>query len=255
MIGLRKLVVGHGACDIVEPIDLNLPPGQFTAIVGANGVGKTTLLKTIAGMQPSLSGQVQIDGLTLAHMRHRNRSRTLAYVDSETPLFGRMTVLDVVASGRVPFRPWWQWTSKLDDAAAVEAALESCGMTSFAPRKFDSLSSGERQRVWIAAAFAQNVPHLLLDEPTSRLDIRYAVDVLKLLKAKARNGATVVASMHDLERAALFADRIIMLGERRMIADGDPREVLNSMNLQRTYGLELEVSDENGMLWIRPKIF
>jgi iron complex transport system ATP-binding protein len=165
-----------------------------------------------------------------------------------------MTVRDVVAMGRLPFRPWWQWTNEIDDNRAVDAALTACHLEAFVQRDFAMLSSGERQRVWIAAAFAQTTSHLLLDEPTSRLDIRYAIDVLRLLRIAATNGSTVIASMHDLERAALFADRIIILGEGRVIADGAPADVLTSAILYRAYGVTIDVRHEKGQVWLAAQV-
>lgn len=254
MIEIADLVIGHGACDILAPLNLQFKPGEFVAIVGANGAGKTTLLRTIAGLLPALAGNVRIDGTRVASMRAPVRARKIAFVDSETPIFGRMLVRDVVAMGRLPFRPWWQWSCEVTDMQAIDEALNVCALQDFAAREFATLSSGERQRVWIASAFAQSTASLLLDEPTSRLDIRYAIDVLKLLRAAAGRGAVVAASMHDLERAALFADRIIVMGERRILADGPPPLALTEQTLEAAYGVKMEVRHESGRVWLLPYV-
>jgi iron complex transport system ATP-binding protein len=223
---------------LLDAFDLDVLPGEFVAIVGANGVGKTTLLRAVAGFHPAAAGHVSLDGVELGTLAPHRRAQLVAALGADAEAPSGMTVREVAISGRFARHPWWDWTRGDDDVEAVVAALGRVDLAEKADRAFDTLSSGERQRAWIALALAQGARALLLDEPTSHLDARYALDVLDLLHGIAREGTTVVAVLHDLNEAAAFADRIAVLGEGRLLAYGAPALVLEPEILRRAYGVE-----------------
>ncbi len=237
-VALRGVRIEVAGRVLIGTFDLDVLPGEFVAIVGANGVGKTTLLRSVAGLTAPAAGHVSLDGTDLAALTPHRRAQLVAALSADPEAPSGMTVREVALSGRFARHPWWDWTRADDDVDAVVAALERVDLAEKADREFETLSSGERQRAWIALALAQGARALMLDEPTSHLDARYALEVLDLLHGIAREGTTVVAVLHDLNEAAAFADRIAVLGEGRLIAYGPPSEVLDPGTLRRAYGVE-----------------
>jgi ABC-type cobalamin/Fe3+-siderophores transport system ATPase subunit len=233
--GVRIEVAGRA---LLDAFDLDILPGEFVAVVGANGVGKTTLLRAVGGIDAPAAGAVSLDGVELGALAPHRRAQLVAALSADPEAPNGMTVREVALSGRFARHPWWDWTRGDDDVEAVDAALGRVDLADKADRAFDTLSSGERQRAWIALALAQGARALLLDEPTSHLDARYALEVLELLHGIAREGTTVVAVLHDLNEASAFADRIAVLGEGRLLAYGAPAEVLDPAILQRAYGVD-----------------
>ena len=183
---------------------------------------------------------MRIDGVAVGAMTAFERARRIALVTSDDVLLDALAVRDVVAIGRFPHHRWWQWRSREDDDTAVVRALEAVGMSDFAERLFASLSSGERQRVWIALGLAQETPILLLDEPTSHLDLRVAHEILALLRELASSGKLVVCALHDINEAAAYADRIALLGNKTMLAIEPPESLLNDKRLDSVYGITME---------------
>ena len=240
MIQLEELTIGIGGRSLVREIDANIISGEFVAILGSNGVGKTTLLRTICGLKPALSGHVRIDGSSIASLSTLERAKRVALVTTDDLLTDALTVREVVAIGRFAHHRWWQWHERPDDELAVQQALESVRMEAYANRLISTLSSGERQRAWIAMGVAQSTPVLVLDEPTSHLDVHVAHTILSLLRNLARNGKTVLCVLHDLNDAAAYADRIMLLGCGEMLAFGSPGEVLQPQLVERAYGIAME---------------
>lgn len=240
MIELHDVTLAAGGKPLLDAIRARFDAGEFTAVLGPNGVGKTTLLRTIAGLHSPASGTVEVDGRSLGRMRAIDRARRVAFVTSDEVLTDALSVRDVVGIGRYAHHRWWQWRERADDREAIERALEAVGIAPLAGRSFATLSSGERQRVWIALGLAQETPSLLLDEPTSHLDVRVAHEILALLRELSRSGKTVVCVLHDLNDAAAYADRIALLGDGRLLCAASPDDVFAGNLLERAYGIEME---------------
>lgn len=239
MIELHDVSLSVGGHPLVSRIHARIGTGEFVALLGPNGAGKTTLLRAIAGLHPIDTGTILLDGEHIANLDARARARRAAFVTGDEVLLDALAVADVVAMGRFAHHRWWEWRSSEIDARAIGHALAAVAMTSFRERLFSTLSAGERQRVWIALGLAQATPILLLDEPTSHLDLRAAHDILALLRELARAGKTVVSALHDVNEAAAYADRITLLGEGRLLAPAASDAVLSDSVLERIYGIEL----------------
>ncbi len=243
MIDLQGVTIAAGGRPLVHGINARIETGEFVAVLGANGVGKTTLLRVLAGLAQQNSGTVSIDGTSLGAMTPAARAKRLAFVTSDDVMSEALRVRDVVAIGRFPHHAWWQWRTTEEDEAAVAAALDAVQMTPFAGRLFTTLSSGERQRVWIAMGLAQLTPILLLDEPTSHLDVRVAHEILALLRNVAKAGRAVICVLHDLNDAAAYADRLMLLGSERMLAFDTPGAVMTPQLIETAYGISVERID------------
>jgi iron complex transport system ATP-binding protein len=247
-----ELRIGHR--QLLTDVTFEAKSGEIVAILGRNGVGKTTLLRTLAGVRPPERGSVTIDGHESFTMPPARRARVIAHIAGDDLFMDRLTVRDVVAMGRYPHHRWWQWREEPTDRAAIERSLMAVNMESFATRRFDTLSSGERQRIWLALAFAQEARVLLLDEPTSHMDVRVAHDILTLLREQSHGGKAVICVLHDVNEAAEFADRILLLGNGSVLSIDTPSRVLSSSLLQTAYGIHMElVETASGALRVFPK--
>lgn len=243
MIALESVTVAAGGRTLVRDINARVGSAEFVAVLGANGVGKTTLLRAICGLQGCMNGRVVLDGTPLASLAPLERARHIAFVTSDDVLSEALRVCDVVAIGRFPHHAWWQWRATRADEAIVEGALKAVQMQQYAERPFTTLSSGERQRVWIAMGLAQETPILLLDEPTSHLDVRVAHEILALLRDLAHEGHAILCVLHDLNDAAAYADRLMLLGCERMLALDVPERVLTRELVRSAYGIDVERID------------
>ena len=237
---MRDVALDVGGHPLLSRLNARIGAGELVAVIGPNGVGKTTLLRALAGVHRTSGGTMLVDGTAIDAMAAMQRARSIAFVTADDVLLDALAVRDVVAIGRFPHHRWWQWRTREDDDAAVAQALASVGMSDFSDRLFSSLSSGERQRGWIALGLAQETPILLLDEPTSHLDLRVAHDILALLRALASSGKLVVCALHDVNEAAAYADRIALLGDGTMLAMEQPDALLNDVRLDGVYGIALE---------------
>ncbi|MEH3089228.1 MAG: ABC transporter ATP-binding protein [Microbacterium arborescens] len=233
--------LGYGDRVIVDELDLVVPAGRITAIVGANACGKSTLLKSMARLLTPRTGQVLLDGKDIHRMSTRQVARDLGLLPQSPISPEGIAVSDLVSRGRTPHHgPLARWTRADDDAVAQ--ALDATDTAAIADRSVDELSGGQRQRVWIAMALAQQTDVLLLDEPTTFLDVSHQIDVLDLLTDLNRaRGTTIVMVLHDLNLAARYADHLVAMAAGRLFAAGEPSEVLTADTVRAVFGLDSRI--------------
>ncbi|MFF7486503.1 ABC transporter ATP-binding protein [Streptomyces luteogriseus] len=242
-LAARGVTVGYGGRAVIDELDVAIPPGVITTIIGPNGCGKSTLLKTLARLLKPARGAVVLDGEDIGRLRTRDVAKKLGLLP-QTPLAPEgLTVADLVARGRHPHQSWLrQWSS--DDADVVERALAMTGVSDLADRPVDALSGGQRQRVWISMTLAQGTDLLLLDEPTTYLDLAHALDVLDLVDDLHESGRTVVMVLHDLNLATRYSDNLVVMREGSILAQGHPRDVITAELLHEAFGLRARVIDD-----------
>ena len=234
------LSVTAGGALIIDGIDCSVPHGSFTALVGPNGAGKSTLLRALAAVERPNSGTVRFAGSDLRAMQRRARARVLAFVEQDAATELALTVREVVALGRLPHESLLGGPAASSEAV-ITAALETVGMTDFAERVLTSLSGGERQRVLLAKALAQEPQLLLLDEPTNHLDIGAGLETLELLQSVASAGSTVLAALQDLNLAATWCDRVIVVADGAVVAAGPTSDTLTAELIGDVYGVDATV--------------
>ena len=235
------LTLGYRERTVIHDLDLEVPAVRLTAIVGANACGKSTLLRSMSRLLTPSAGQVLLDGKRVHRMPARELARTLGLLPQSPLAPEGITVSDLVRRGRNPHQGMLSRWSR-DDDEAVAAALEATGSLELADRAVDELSGGQRQRVWIAMALAQQTDLLLLDEPTTFLDVAHQVEVLDLLVDLNRDrGTTIVMVLHDLNLAARYADHLVAIADGRVHSAGPPDEVLTAARIEEIYGQEVVV--------------
>ncbi|WP_409238956.1 ABC transporter ATP-binding protein [Streptomyces sp. PA5.6] len=242
-LAARGVSVGYGSRTVIDDLDVSIPPGVITTIIGPNGCGKSTLLRTLTRLLKPVSGSVVLDGQDIVKLKTRDVAKKLGLLP-QTPVAPEgLTVADLVARGRHPHQSWLrQWSS--DDAGVVERALAMTGVSDLADRPVDSLSGGQRQRVWISMTLAQGTDLLLLDEPTTYLDLAHAIDVLDLVDDLHESGRTVVMVLHDLNLATRYSDHLVVMKAGAILAQGHPRDVITAELLQEAFGLRARVVDD-----------
>ncbi|WP_314820612.1 ABC transporter ATP-binding protein [Arachnia propionica] len=233
MLATQNLGCALGKYPILNGVDLEVPEGEMMALVGPNGTGKSTLLRTLAGLLPIQSGRVLVAGRDLVKLSPLERARTLAMVGQQEETPADLRVAEVVALGLLPHRPPWSGGGRKERNAVAEA-LEQVSMTAYTNRGFHQLSGGEQRRVLLARGLAQRTELLLLDEPTNHLDIRHQHALLRMVRGLGR---TVIAAIHDLDLAATYFDHIVVLNDGGVAADGKPSEVLTPELVGDVFGM------------------
>lgn len=242
LLAAESLVAGYGGRTIVDDVDLELPAGRITVIVGANACGKSTLLKTMSRLITPESGAVVLDGKKISEVHTKELARTLGLLPQQPIAPEGIAVADLVGRGRHPHQKLFRsWTAE-DDRAVVEA-LEATGTADLADRSVDELSGGQRQRVWIAMALAQETDILLLDEPTTFLDVAHQIDVLDVLAdLNQRRGTTIVMVLHDLNLAIRYADTLVAVKDGRIHAMGAPDDIVTSELIEEVFDLSNQIT-------------
>lgn len=237
----RGVRLGYGERIIVDGLDLGVEAGTVTTIIGPNGCGKSTLLRALGRLLKPSGGEVLLDGKNISSIPTREVAKILGVLPQAPSAPEGLTVADLVARGRHPHQTWYrQWSS--DDESAVGRALAMTGLADLADRPLDELSGGQRQRAWISMALAQGTDLLLLDEPTTFLDLAHQVEVLELVRhLHEEAGRTVVMVLHDLNLAARYTDRLVAMRDGKVVAAGTPHEVLTVDLLRRVFDLDAKI--------------
>ncbi len=238
---VEDLSLGYGDRTVIDHLDLHVPPGRVTAIVGPNACGKSTLLRSLSRLLAPRTGRVVLDGKDVHRMPAKQLARTLGLLPQSPIAPEGITVADLVGRGRHPHQGIFsRWNTADDDAVA--AALDATATATLAERPVDELSGGQRQRVWIAMALAQQTDLLLLDEPTTFLDVSHQIEVLDLLTdLNHTRGTTIVMVLHDLNLAARYTDHLIALTAGQLHAAGHPDDVLTEDTVRAVFGLESKI--------------
>ena len=242
VLRLDGVHAGYGARPVLHGVDLRLRAGEVLGVIGPNGAGKTTLVHVLSRVLPVQSGSVWIDGAPLASFARRALARKLAVMPQAAMLPEGFLAIEVVRMGRTPFVRAWRGPGP-DDEAEVERAMRQTGVWGLADRRVEHLSGGERQRVVLARALAQRPRVLVLDEPTSHLDLRYQAELLRAARQAAVAGVGVLLVLHDLNLAARACDRMLLLTDGRVVATGTVGQVLVRSRLERAYRTEVDVFD------------
>jgi iron complex transport system ATP-binding protein len=234
------LTLAYDSRVIASTLDVSIPDGSFTVIVGPNACGKSTLLRALAGLLEPKRGTVVLDGASISSYRAKEVARRLGLLPQTATAPEGISVADLVSRGRYPHQKLLrQWTP--EDENQVAAAMEATGVTALADRAVDELSGGQRQRVWMAMALAQQTNILLLDEPTTFLDIAYQIDLLDMCADLNEQGRTLVAVLHDLNQACRYATHLIAMKAGKIVAEGDPSAIITAELVADVYGLVCQV--------------
>ncbi|ELY5872833.1 iron-enterobactin ABC transporter ATP-binding protein [Cronobacter sakazakii] len=240
----EALTLGYGDFRVANGLNVAIPDGKFTAIIGPNGCGKSTLLRTLSRLMKPLGGQVRLDGEAIQHFATKEVARRIGLLAQNASAPGDITVAELVARGRYPHQPLFtRWRD--EDERAVQKAMAATGVTALADQSVDTLSGGQRQRAWIAMVLAQETSILLLDEPTTWLDISHQIDLLELLCTLNRDqGYTLAAVLHDLNQACRYANHLIALRDGKIIAEGAPSEIVDAALIEAIYGLRCMIIED-----------
>ncbi|WP_030603997.1 ABC transporter ATP-binding protein [Streptomyces rimosus] len=237
-LAARDLTLAYEDRTVVDGLDLDIPHGAVTVVVGPNACGKSTLLRALGRLLKPRRGAVLLDGTDLARIPTKKIAQAVGLLPQTPVAPEAITVADLVSRGRQPHQSWWRQWSGADERAVAESMART-DVTRLADRPVDELSGGQRQRVWIAMALAQETDLLLLDEPTTYLDIAHQVEVLDLIRQLNHDrGRTVVAVLHDLNQAARYADHLVAMKEGRIVAQGHPSAVVTAGLVREVFGLE-----------------
>lgn len=239
----RDLVVAYDTTVVVDGVDLSLAPGSFTVILGPNASGKSTALRALARVLRPASGDVLFDGRALGDYGSKELARRMGLLPQDAIAPEGMRVADLVSRGRYPHHTALQRWTAADDAATL-GALTATNTADLAERYVDQLSGGQRQRVWVALLLAQQTPVMLLDEPTTFLDIAHQYELLDLLRALNQQGKTVIAVLHDLNQAARYADNLVLMKQGRVVATGSPSQLITPERVGEVFGIDAVVVDD-----------
>jgi iron complex transport system ATP-binding protein len=241
LLEAQQLAGGYGKSRIVRDVHLTLQSGEWLSLVGANGSGKSTLLKLLSRILPAQQGVVFLDGKDIHRQPATAIAQKLALLPQQQTIPSGLNVRQLVSLGRTPYQSWWQWELSTEDRQKVDLALEQTQMRDFCDRPVEELSGGERQRAFLAMALAQDPKVLLLDEPTTYLDLRYQLELLELLKHLNQQGLAIITVLHDINLAVRYSDRLAMLKQGHLHVVGSPANVLTPANLADVFGITATV--------------
>ncbi|MDR1588692.1 MAG: ABC transporter ATP-binding protein [Oscillospiraceae bacterium] len=252
VLSVRELAFSYGDNRVLDGVSFDLKPGSVTALMGANACGKTTLLNIMTKNLKPACGRVMLGGADISEIRLRDFARRAAIVHQKNAAPDDLTVKKLVAYGRIPHSSMLRGRSERDEEC-IARAMASTGITDLADKPMGALSGGQRQRAFIAMALAQDTGLLFLDEPTTFLDVRYQVEILRLIRElNGEQGMTIVMVLHDINQALAYSDEVIGLRDGKILAQGAPREVIDSDMIYALYGISLEVQSDARRMWVLP---
>ncbi|WP_105901340.1 Fe(3+) dicitrate ABC transporter ATP-binding protein FecE [Vibrio gangliei] len=234
------LTVGYGQEPIVKTVTTSIPKGKITALLGPNGCGKSTLLKTLSRLLEPRSGQVLWNGQSIADISPKILAQQLSLLPQSQVVPEGITVREAVAYGRSPYTGFWGQLSPNDKQHIVQA-MRSTGVEDFSERLLSDLSGGQCQRVWLALTLAQDTDYILLDEPTTYLDINHQVELMKLMRSLNHLGKTIVTVLHDINQACRYCDHLIVMQAGKVVCEGAPADVMTSTLLNNVFGLDAKI--------------
>ncbi len=250
MLDIKNLGFGYRKTDILKDICFELDKGEIISIVGPNGVGKSTLLRCISRILKPDQGSVVINGKDAAGMKSSDLVKCVGYVPQNSPSKFPITVFGAVLMGR---RPYITWRPSDNDLQIVSDLIDSMGLTDLAMQDFDCLSGGQKQKVLLARAFAQETDMLLLDEPTSNLDLKHQLEVMEMISGMSnKKNLGVVMAVHDLNLAARFSDKVVMLRNGEIFCSGKPEHVMTVRNIRSVYDVEVIINTDQIHPFIQP---
>ena len=239
---VEQVAVGYSNMLIIDELSVSIPKGEITTIIGPNGCGKSTLLKAISRILKAKNGAVLLDGHDIHRLGTKEVAKRMAILPQTAEAPGGLTVFELVSYGRFPHQKGFV-SLKKEDYAYIDWAIEVTGLSEFKDRPIEALSGGQRQRVWIAMALAQDTEILILDEPTTYLDMAHQLDVLLLLQRLNREeGRTIVMVLHDLNHASRFSDYLIAMRDGRLMTEGKPEDVMTCQNLQEVFQIDANLT-------------
>jgi len=253
MLSAKALKIGYGERVVISDLSLSIIQGQITSIIGPNGCGKSTLLKTLSRMILAMQGEVLLEGINLQALKNKLISQKVCLLSQHNFAPDDLTVEQLVYYGRLPHKKWYESKNR-EDQEIIDWAISQTGLTHYQQKVIGELSGGERQRAYIAQALCQKPAVLLLDEPTTYLDIAYQLDLMELIqKINQEFKITVVMVLHELNQASRYSDRLVIMKNGQIICDGAPATVINQPVMQAVYGIECEIDQDP--IFGKPRIY
>lgn len=244
MISCKNLKVGYEEKVIIENLSLRINKGEVVSIIGPNGCGKSTLLKTLSRIIKPMSGGIYIQNESIKNLKSKHISQKVCLLSQHNDAPGDLTVEELVYFGRIPHKKWYESKTKSDEET-VNWAIENTGLKRYKNTPINSLSGGERQRAYIAQALCQKPDILLLDEPTTYLDISYQLEVMELVREiNEKFNITIVMVLHELNQASKYSDRLVIMKDGEIVSDGCPRDVINKETIKQVYKIECDIDND-----------
>ncbi|MGY5267681.1 ABC transporter ATP-binding protein [Paraclostridium dentum] len=244
MISCKNLKVGYEEKVIIENLSLSINKGEVVSIIGPNGCGKSTLLKTLSRIIKPMSGEIYIQNESIKKLKSKHISQKVCLLSQHNDAPGDLTVEELVYFGRMPHKKWYESKTKSDEEI-VNWAIKNTGLKKYKNTPINSLSGGERQRAYIAQALCQKPDILLLDEPTTYLDISYQLEVMELVREiNEKFNITIVMVLHELNQASKYSDRLVIMKDGEVVSDGCPREIINKETIKQVYKIECDIDND-----------